>query len=241
MTQERLDSSDFLALSYTWGDPIRTKMILLNGQPLRITLNLEGFLRTFATGHPEMNHSKLWIDAICINQEDLEERNAQVLRMSSIYSSAQEVIVWLGEQTEEAAVEYAEMTRLCEQLAVSDDSHKENVYLDILESFTIMSRLGRMDFLLNSPWWRRLWVLQEFVLAKRVRFLRGLVDMDYHVLFEIVYGVVSRGAFPLKPEDLEWKYKWSSILNLLELRPREDLRRVDLLSSTSPDSACWTS
>ncbi|KAI8303540.1 hypothetical protein K4K59_013236 [Colletotrichum sp. SAR11_240] len=45
-----------------------------------------------------MDHSKLWIDIIYINQEDLVERNSQVLRMSSIYKSAREVIVWLGEE-----------------------------------------------------------------------------------------------------------------------------------------------
>ncbi|KAL3291763.1 HET-domain-containing protein [Colletotrichum asianum] len=121
MTCENLGRSEFLALSYTWDDSTDIRMIVVNDKQFEVTANLEGFLRTFANGYFEATHSKLWIDAICIDQSDISERISQVLRMSSIYSSAQEVLVWLGEHTQEAAAGYSEIIRFCDRLAEQHD------------------------------------------------------------------------------------------------------------------------
>ena len=90
------EKPEFEALSYTWGEKqatnVRSRM-RLNGQDFAIALNLETALRHLRS---EANARVLWVDAICINQGDIEERNEQVSMMRDIYSSSQRVLIWLG-------------------------------------------------------------------------------------------------------------------------------------------------
>jgi hypothetical protein len=91
---ERGDGSHlYEALSYVWGDPNETISIIVNDQRLNITTNLHAALIQFR----DPTFARLfWIDAICINQTDLEERSSQVQYMAQIYASASRVNVWLG-------------------------------------------------------------------------------------------------------------------------------------------------
>jgi hypothetical protein len=88
---------DFAALSYTWNDPsLPEQTVYINGYEKPIT----GIL------HEALQHLrirlrkglKLWVDAICINQEDIEERNLQVKRMGRIYGEALNTIVWVSRE-----------------------------------------------------------------------------------------------------------------------------------------------
>jgi hypothetical protein len=82
-------------LSYVWGTEKAPDPILLDGQPFYITENLKDAL--IMIQHGSKKERVLWIDAICINQNDSLERNAQVRQMRHIYSSARRVLVWLGD------------------------------------------------------------------------------------------------------------------------------------------------
>lgn len=95
LNRASLDDKDlkFTALSYTWGDPLETAPIFVNGVELQATLNLEAALRHIRQGS---NPVVLWIDALCINQGDVAEKNVQVGMMKDIYSGAELVIAWLG-------------------------------------------------------------------------------------------------------------------------------------------------
>jgi hypothetical protein len=87
---------DFVALSYFWGDPSVTCEIFVNSEPVRITANLEAALRALQ-GHSRIQQGfMVWVDALCINQADLNERAAQVARMNDIYARAWHVVIWLG-------------------------------------------------------------------------------------------------------------------------------------------------
>ncbi|RYP81054.1 hypothetical protein DL769_002163 [Monosporascus sp. CRB-8-3] len=90
------EKPEFEALSYTWGEKqgnnARSRM-RLNGQDFPIALNLETALRHLRS---EADARVLWVDAICINQGDIEERNEQVSMMRDIYSSSKRVLIWLG-------------------------------------------------------------------------------------------------------------------------------------------------
>lgn len=81
------------ALSYTWGRPDVVKGIKLNGTRVEVRENLWYALVHLRSATEERY---LWIDAICINQADLEERSEQVQLMTHIYSRATKVLVWLG-------------------------------------------------------------------------------------------------------------------------------------------------
>ena len=83
------------ALSYTWGAASEGRSIVLNGScTLPITDNLFRALRRLRW---PLKWRLLWVDAICINEEDVRERSAQIAIMREIYQRAKAVIVWLGE------------------------------------------------------------------------------------------------------------------------------------------------
>lgn len=91
------DRPQFDALSYAWGrgTPGSRRAILLNEtHSLQMTDNLFAALRRLRR---RFASRQLWIDAICINQDDLEERNHQVSMMDQVYLSAQHVCIWLGD------------------------------------------------------------------------------------------------------------------------------------------------
>ncbi|KAF9487339.1 hypothetical protein BDN71DRAFT_1478720 [Pleurotus eryngii] len=89
---------DFTALSYTWGDPGVRSEILINGNAkLSITTSLEVALLALQREDAPV---ALWIDQICINQDDAREKAVQVPLMSQICSSASQTIAWLGPATD---------------------------------------------------------------------------------------------------------------------------------------------
>ncbi|KAI9157921.1 heterokaryon incompatibility protein-domain-containing protein [Paramyrothecium foliicola] len=84
------------ALSYTWGSGHKTHAITLDGRPFPVTSNLmAALLRLRYQEHDRY----LWVDAVCINQNDIAERSREVLRMLLIYQRAEQVVVWLGDQS----------------------------------------------------------------------------------------------------------------------------------------------
>lgn len=96
-----LDDGDvkYTALSYTWGDPLATTPIFVNETEVQVTLNLEAVLRHVRQVSCAV---VLWVDSICINQEDVAEKNVQVQMMKDIYSDAELVIAWLGSSGEDS-------------------------------------------------------------------------------------------------------------------------------------------
>ena len=96
------DDLHYTALSYTWSGPVSgSAIIIIGGLPFHITDNLESALRRFRGSTRPKN---LWVDAICINQNDSEEKNVQVSLMGDIYASATRTMVWLGEESAESDV-----------------------------------------------------------------------------------------------------------------------------------------
>jgi len=98
---------DFTALSYTWGGEERSQLINLQGRQFHIIPNLESFLweakHQIELSRVEQNHDEgswngawLWIDSICIDQSNSEEKSAQVAMMKDIYEAAKTIISWLG-------------------------------------------------------------------------------------------------------------------------------------------------
>jgi len=100
------------ALSYTWGDNKQTKQLLIGDNKLAITSNLDSALRRLRLTHePRV----LWVDAICINQSDISEKNIQVPLMREIYEFASKTVVWFGEEND-AQVAFDFIKELLEKL-----------------------------------------------------------------------------------------------------------------------------
>lgn len=134
----------YVALSYVWGNPNDKSFILIDGKRLDITTSLDIALRHIRDKHRVL---RIWADGICINQRDVTDRNHQVGRMSSIYSTALHTVVFLGQASEED--EFVMKT-----IASRNGSRNPSEFEDNL-----------LDSILANPWFGRVWVLQELVLS----------------------------------------------------------------------------
>ena len=170
------DNPDYSALSYAWGDPNKTVPILVDDLIFHATENLESALRHVQSTETDA----LWVDAVCINQKNDAEKSSQVQMMESIYKKAKSVVIWLGPEREHSksamklieelgdhAMLLNELQRQTSNLGDPALINKLNAQnLDLFRQLDRFSWITLMTDLLNRAWWRRLWVLQELLLAK---------------------------------------------------------------------------
>lgn len=163
--------SEYEALSYAWGnnDKSLKPFISCHGKCLRLTSSLRSALHHIRS---EKKVTKLWVDQICINQEDLEERSQQVPLMGSIYSAAKRVIIWLGDTDNTSHQAMTFIPVLYHNLCL----HIESQGIDFIKKTPYGKRLEGTEFiypavesslwtalehLLRREWFQRVWVAQE--------------------------------------------------------------------------------
>ncbi|KAI1136855.1 HET-domain-containing protein [Hypoxylon sp. FL0543] len=161
-----LDSSAaYNALSYVWGDATSAghpgNTIRINEHDFPVTANLRAALRHLRPAGAA-DPITLWVDAVCINQADLDERRRQVSMMRDIYASAEQVIIWLGEADDESDLVFDALPMLAAR------SHRPGGELDeeLLRATRLCSGFfsGLMD---QRPWFSRVWIIQELAMAKQ--------------------------------------------------------------------------
>lgn len=173
----------FEALSYAWGDPEITSPILCNGGTLHLSWNLNAALHRIIS--PGEMKKKLWIDQICINQNDNIEKSVQVRLMGKIFGRAKRVIVWLGDAPPTAKPGFNSLSSLQDALKdlVRRGQNFENFGEDRLEEFGLPNKFhavwGVLWEVFDSSWFRRLWVMQEATLARNLRLFYGSNSMDW--------------------------------------------------------------
>lgn len=86
--------TSYEAVSYTWGDALRTCKICCGGNDVRVTANLKQLLRYVRR---PTERRRLWIDTIYIDQSNTNKRNHQVNIIGSIYNKATNVLIWVGD------------------------------------------------------------------------------------------------------------------------------------------------
>ncbi|RTE68587.1 hypothetical protein BHE90_017035 [Fusarium euwallaceae] len=156
------------ALSYTWGLESSDIGISLNNHCMPVTRNLYEALEALRlTAHPR----KLWVDALCINQADLEERASQVNIMRQIYKEAKKVIVWLGPQADNSDL----ALDLLQKLSSIRQKHFDFAPYGVILRENL-SKAGLPDVfepawaavnsLLGRSWFSRVWVIQEVAVSK---------------------------------------------------------------------------
>ncbi|TRX90101.1 hypothetical protein FHL15_009020 [Xylaria flabelliformis] len=193
LVTELTDLESYDALSYVWGDPnVREHLLVCNGHPVKITANLWSALQDIWTKWPE---KRLWVDAICINQENIPERNHQVGMMGDIYSTAKEVIVWVGGHTP-LSKDLFKAARLIEakkdlSLASWDVTKKDRMEEDSndgkREFLNYLSNCG--DDIANRPWFVRAWTLQEIKLATDAIICCGNDTANFGLFLETIYRI----------------------------------------------------
>ena len=177
------DQVNYKALSYVWGDPTVRTPIVLNGEEFSVTVNLAAALKRFRDPKKSV---VLWADAVSINQDDLSERGQQVQLMGSIYTCADQVLAWLGDESEDSDLAM-EMIEQWGQWAISMRGKKlENlpdIQKDIPNAFAEDVRSALQNFL-RRPFWSRIWIVQEAVLARDLDFVCGTKKLPWYLFAE---------------------------------------------------------
>lgn len=146
----------YIAISYAWGDTEETRIIVLNGHEFPVTESLWGALqRLRSRSFPVI----IWADALCINQQNLSERNVQVQSMADIYAKAYSVAVWLGPDAENSHEAIDLMYELLE--AEAKEGGTGWMVRDMISSRRQTPYLQSLVNLFHRDYWTRLWVVPE--------------------------------------------------------------------------------
>jgi hypothetical protein len=154
----------YICLSYVWGQPDRGYTVIINGRPHRVRINLYRFLQQAR----KKNLGWLWIDALCIDQENLAERTHQVQQMGSIYSQARGVISWLGTGPD--------IVQVLRNVALDYQRYRINAY----ETDT------DVGILFAHEYWTRAWVTQEVILAHQHTLMADEVTLPMNHLHPLL-------------------------------------------------------
>jgi hypothetical protein len=161
------------ALSYAWGEE-RCQITLRNGPTTTLTTNLYHALRYLQRPHASR---LLWIDALCINQDNDAERSHQAQLMTQIYATAWRVLIWLGEADDDLSRCLTILNRGY-QAATVQDSHSassRSLSLSAEQKESIMQ-------LIDRPYFNRTWVLQETMVAKTALVMWSRSTMHFETL-----------------------------------------------------------
>ena len=167
------EAPEYKALSYAWGDAHPRVTLWCNNSGWRISATLSLALRAIMNPLPIESRFTMWVDQLCINQDDLVEKGAQVRLMGEIFRKAKRVLVWLGQPSLDIAIMKACMEMLPDMIKTINESVDE-----LGPDFWFHNRAGLPDEdhpvwtllceLITAPWFRRLWTFQEAVVAKEV-------------------------------------------------------------------------
>ena len=176
----------YFALSYTWGNLENKGSIKLGEHELCITSNLEAALRQMRKIQPQWGgkESYWWIDAICINQEDLAERNQQVSMMRRIYKNSSGVHIWLGVGGEDSAIGMSMIERLS-QVPKLGPGEPDIQYPNEPDEQKLL-HWKAVAALFQRQWWERIWVRQETALGKWPKIHCGGSVVSLHSAIMIV-------------------------------------------------------
>lgn len=196
------------ALSYCWGLEGQSKAITCNDATIEVSTNLASALERLRLNDRPRT---LWIDQICINQRDVGEKNIQVPLMSSIYSQAEKVLIWIGEEDENTGLMVSWMQSLItESITLHQNSGDVAVGPDILGTATPFDAKECVAYrkFVTAPWFHRCWVFQELIVSREAAFMIGsfsipwgtviishhmLCQIDKHLPVHQSYSIPNRG------------------------------------------------
>lgn len=194
------------ALSYAWGGTDCTEQIYLNDTPFNVTKNLFAALSQLRR---RAGSRHLWIDAICIDQSSVSEKNHQVALMGMIYSGAEQVLVWLGEQSENSkqAIGFIERWHdgICTLRSESLDE-EDPLTEDLISALASIERpfdeadINAVSDLLSREYWSRIWIVHEIILGRSRLLLCG----NQELLFDKLSTVLTFWSYIVSFDSASW-------------------------------------
>ena len=178
--------AEFKTLSYAWGDSTATRVAVVDGHEFPVTQNLDAALRSIRKQNPRPENEARWrptfwwIDALCINQNDVSERSRQVNLMTRIYRKATGVHIWLGEENEDSDLAMS-LVRQLGETSQQGPGVQGLAYPDVSEEQRA-AHWKALIALLERSWWARVWVRQEVAVAKQAVVHCGNQQCDFAAL-----------------------------------------------------------
>ncbi|EUC48956.1 hypothetical protein COCMIDRAFT_33630 [Bipolaris oryzae ATCC 44560] len=166
-----LNESSYNALSYCWGPSKPLYPIIINNKVLHIRGNLRDFMYYARTAHEDACHD-IWIDAICINQLGLAERNIQVSQMHHIFSNASAVYAWIGNWDTTFSPAFQRLEYPDVEIP---ETRNNNSIVNI-----------SMELLFARDYWSQMWIVQENILASNIRLLCGSKSIPWNTLSVVI-------------------------------------------------------
>ncbi|KAF2262222.1 HET-domain-containing protein [Lojkania enalia] len=192
------------AVSYVWGDLNDAVDITCNGLPFTISANLADALRVFRN---PAKARKLWVDIICINQQDKEEKSYQVRRMHEVYQNAVRVLAWVGHDQDGIA---EDSFRLIRETNEYFDDFFEDYGPRLFHMLTPVpphpictdrDRWEKVAALLRRPWFGRVWAVQEAGIAKDCDLYWGASKICVAHLVELACWIFRKWELSLLLQD----------------------------------------
>jgi Heterokaryon incompatibility protein (HET) len=176
--------TEYEALSWRWGTAHRTSYINIrkDGRLYRKQVPPDLIVALKALRHPHQDRY-LWVDAVCINQDNYPEKNRQVEMMSIIYGEAKSVCIWLGEGDKSSCMAFK---------FIRDEVLQLQNFDDLCDSEQASSKWSALLDLMQRPWFSRRWVVQEIALAQDAMLYCGADSIpwkDFAVAVELFVEV----------------------------------------------------
>lgn len=232
------------AISYTWGPRLPTEVVYIAGRRLAVRESCARVLRQLAYFQTSRHY---WIDAICINQADADEKNVQVAMMAQIYRTARRVLVCLAA----VDVDTVHAVGALHSRDLGDSSADAESHVPGGEAEAGLSGDRRVRYhrglakLTMLPYFRRVWIVQELLLAQRVFLLYG-----YHMvrasrlhsrLLTIVQAHDQQQAEDSLRKAAEEQQQWDHVgamealegLDEIDREHRKDAADIELLSAVA--------
>lgn len=221
------DPSNYIAISYAWGDGLDTMELILDDRTVWIAASLHGALR--AIRHVKID-ILVWADALSINQHDRDERASQVRWMGHIYSHATFVAIWLGPEADNSPLAIQLLEVVAKGVVSARRIRSVHDYADSTALLTLFKR----------DYWRRLWVsegastylgltvdaiqvVQEVLLAKTVSVYCGCSIFPWEV-----YRQAAQAFWPIE-DDPHVRQGPSSFPDMKELVKLGDSSLLEVL------------
>jgi len=252
----------FQALSYVWGDPAKRQdlmvIIPVGGIEIVCKLSVTANLAEALVHYPfRDSHVVLWADAICINQDDHEERAQQVSLMQNIYSKASIVTAWLGPEADNSNLAINLLTRIGESADVDlntsrvtkraaspwlTKSSMDNGYTTLLldRNFPIPwdgPEAQALEALFNRPWFERLWIRQEVILGGEcTTLLCGGSSITWPTFHKAAFVLADKRVDDAHPHKVEWMLR-THLVGQIWLHGKTPLRSLmrDLRQTSCSD------
>ncbi|KFY88006.1 hypothetical protein V500_06634 [Pseudogymnoascus sp. VKM F-4518 (FW-2643)] len=206
------------ALSYCWGDLSNPVTIQCDTSTISVTQNLYSALVRL---QKKQEIRTLWVDAICINQNDDLERSHQVRQMKDIYQTASQTLVWLGPGNEQTRKGF-ELVPYLLDAHLAPNENQPFVYGPLLERRLTHPKFGalqnRRDLypafrqLDRLPYFSRIWIIQELVVSKNNTQILCGSDVISQNMFIFAFGTFNR----LSLGERAVRRPWGSFLEIMQ-------------------------